>query len=104
MNSAHVVWRVLISATPLATGDCWMTSRMSFVMSETSQRSSVDSVNEVLKTFMSVSFSEPASEIRQREGQRGRAEANRYSKGTFTRLSNLDVQAVFGSRRSRRPS
>src|SRR6185503_3529235 len=73
-------------------------------MSETSQRSSVDSVNEVLKTFMSVSFSEPTSEIRRRVGQRGRAKANRYSKGTFTGLSNLDVQAVFGSNRSRKPS
>jgi hypothetical protein len=38
---------------------------MSLVMSETSQRSSVDNVNEVLKTFISVSFSEPSCEFRQ---------------------------------------
>src|SRR5215813_5907978 len=52
MNTAQVVCRVLTRAIPEATAKPWMASRTIFVMSETSKRSSVDSVNDVLKIFM----------------------------------------------------
>src|SRR5215831_11946695 len=52
MKSAHVVCRVLMRAMPLLIGNCWIASRMSLVMSETSVRSSELSENEVLNTFM----------------------------------------------------
>src|SRR5437667_1823690 len=53
MNRAQVVCSVLMSAMPAEIGSCWIASRTSLVTSETSVRSSLDSVNEVLNTFIS---------------------------------------------------
>src|SRR5436309_14206280 len=52
MKRAHVVWSVLIRAIPAETGNCWMASLTSLVMSVTSVPSSLLSVNELLKTFI----------------------------------------------------
>src|SRR5437899_2832776 len=53
MNRAQVVCSVLMSAMPAEIGSCWIASRTSLVTSETSVRSSLDSVSEVLNTFIS---------------------------------------------------
>src|SRR5262245_25791378 len=60
-KSAQVVCRVLTRAIPVVTGEVWTMSRTSLVMSETSVPSSLDSVNEALKTFiLSVPQAHPA--------------------------------------------
>src|SRR5712692_9564007 len=53
MNRAQVVCSVLMSAMPAEIGSCWIASRTSLVTSETSVRSSLDSANDVLNTFIS---------------------------------------------------